>query len=84
MRKFSLDVGKLKVQSFQTDGGAEKRRGTVRAHGATYRQWSCDGTCDQTCGVPASCELVNTYCGTYPDQGCPNSIWYCTDDVYVC
>lgn len=84
MRKFRLDVDELEVQSFETDEGANLRRGTVHANQDTYRQWTCDGTCDASCGPPASCDMLNAYCGTYPDQGCPNSNWYCTDEINIC
>ncbi|HEU0055236.1 MAG TPA: hypothetical protein VFQ39_18745 [Longimicrobium sp.] len=86
MRKLKLEVGELTVQSFGTSEAKAAPRGTVRGREGTVRQWSCDGTCDQTCGVPASCEVVNNYCGTYAENGCPNSIYApgCTDEVWAC
>jgi hypothetical protein len=83
MRKLKLEVDELEVQSFRTERDGQRERGTVRGR-ATFRQWSCDATCAETCGVPASCELLYNYCGTYPELGCPNSLWYCTDDDQVC
>lgn len=46
------------------------------------REWTAEGTCDASCGPPATCGY--NYCGTYPNQGCPNSYWYCTDCQIIC
>jgi len=43
MKKLSLELGELKVESFETFV-AEGDRGTVRAKGSCYT-WSCGGTC---------------------------------------
>ena len=43
MKKLSLDLAALKVESFDTFV-AENGRGTVRANGSCYT-WSCTGTC---------------------------------------
>jgi hypothetical protein len=43
MKKLSLDLGELAVESFETFA-AEKDRGTVQANGA-YATVSCGGTC---------------------------------------
>ncbi|HEX6750177.1 MAG TPA: hypothetical protein VF092_22985 [Longimicrobium sp.] len=83
MRKLTLNAEELEVQSFET-ADAEEGRGTVRANQETYRQWTCDGTCGGSCGAPDSCEPLYGWCGTYPEHGCPNSLWYCTDDVSIC
>lgn len=83
MKKLRLNLERLEVQSFETEHAAGER-GTVQGRAGTYREWTCDGTCDQTCGAPASCVGAGEYCGTYPDQGCPNSQWYCTDAQWVC
>ena len=44
MKKMSLDLGKLKVESFETFVGERDARGTVRAN-AGCETWSCGGTC---------------------------------------
>ncbi|MFL5542178.1 MAG: hypothetical protein ACJ8J0_24540 [Longimicrobiaceae bacterium] len=83
MAKLTLHVEKLEVESFETeDKGAAK--GTVFGQETRTDQYAtcaghytCDPTCDQTCGVPASCELINNYCGTYAEVGCPPSLWMC-------
>lgn len=95
MKKLSLELDDLQVETFDTtdDNGG---RGTVQAHwtwetcpgrwtcdGTTCgRQWTNEATCDDTCGPPDTCG--HNYCGTYPDQGCPNSYWYCTACHVVC
>jgi len=43
MKKLSLDLGKLEVESFDTFV-PESDRGTVRANGSCIT-WSCTGTC---------------------------------------
>jgi hypothetical protein len=82
MRKLNLNVQELSVESFETSRMAPEK-GTVFGHatdaaGTCAGHYTCDGTCDQTCGVVASCELYNSYCGTYVEVGCPNSYWMCT------
>lgn len=85
MRKLSLKVQDLAVESFETSRDA-REKGTVIGHatdqyGTCAGHYTCDGTCDQTCGVVASCDLVNNYCGTYQEVGCPNSLYMCTVDT---
>jgi hypothetical protein len=93
MRKLKMEIEELKVESFDPLGDDERELGTVHARqytegwgtcDGTCRQWTCDGSCDQTCGPPASCDPLNSYCGTYPEHGCANSWYYCTDQVWVC
>jgi len=82
MAKLTLHIEELEVESFETAGeGAAK--GTVHGH-ASDQYATCVGhytcnrpSCGQTCGVEASCELINSYCGTYVEVGCPASYWNC-------
>lgn len=89
-RKLKLEVGALKVESFQAGSGGE-HQGTVYgraaetdtcSYGPTY-YYTCRN-CDPTAGFEASCGLWNTYCGTYPEVGCPNSVGYCTAYGMIC
>jgi hypothetical protein len=85
MAKLTLQVDQLEVESFET-AHEIRGRGTIHAHATDAAEtcaghYTCDGTCDQTCGVPASCELVYGYCGTYAEVGCPPSRWMCTVDT---
>lgn len=85
MAKLTLEIDQLEVESFETAQRADGK-GTVYGHatdaaGTCAGHYTCDGTCDQTCGVPASCELVYGYCGTYAEVGCPPSRWMCTVDT---
>lgn len=96
MKKLSLRLDELRVETFDTVGGGSSERGTVKGHYYTWvscphntcdgttcgRQYTAEGTCEQTCGQPASCGYG--WCGTYPDQGCPNTEWFCTDCQFVC
>ena len=91
MRKLRLNPEELQVETFRVadEGG---REGTVFAHtGWDTCQapcpsggggWSCDATCEHTCGQPASCGYE--WCGTYAQHGCPNSQWICTYENYAC
>ena len=57
MRKLTLDVEQLEVESFST-GGADAANGTVHAHNHTRgNHVSCWETCGASCGVtcPATC-----------------------------
>jgi len=61
MKKLSLSLENLSVESFTTDGTAA-RRGTVEARSATmYADESCFGTCNGTC-YPASCASCDYSC----------------------
>jgi hypothetical protein len=85
MAKLTLHVEQLEVESFET-AHADSAKGTVFGHatdadGTCAGHYTCDATCDQSCGVPASCQLVNGYCGTYAEVGCPPSYWMCTVDT---
>jgi hypothetical protein len=83
MAKLTLQIEQLKVESFETAGeGAAK--GTVFGHESDQNatcvgHYTCDRpSCGPTCGVESSCELINSYCGTYVEVGCPASYWNCT------
>lgn len=69
MRKLTLNLDALAVDSFATDA-AERGRGTVRAHGNTRNQYTCAFTCGESClvcPVPTepyeSCKIA---CGLTP------------------
>jgi hypothetical protein len=51
MRKISLDLDRLHVESFETNPDAPAERGTVHGH------WSQVGTCD---GRAATCQVNGT------------------------
>jgi len=87
-KKMKLSIEALEVDSFQAGGGSGG--GTVQGHqetntcsyGPTY-YYTCQN-CEQTAGFEATCGGVNTYCGTYPEVGCPNSVGYCTAYNMLC
>ncbi|HEX8391212.1 MAG TPA: hypothetical protein VF665_02550 [Longimicrobium sp.] len=96
MNKLSLKLDDLTVESF-TPSGEVAGRGTVEGRGDTMGYYTClentcdggtcgrqfsEATCDNTCGQPATCGYE--WCGTYPNMGCPNSQWYCTDCRWIC
>lgn len=92
MPKTKLALDSLAVESFETDAGAAKPRGTVHAHAFTgftsYCQCqyatqygTCQGTCVNTCGGPTCdypCQTANT-CHLTCGAGCG---W--TDGDVVC
>lgn len=97
-RKLTLDLEALSVETFGT-GARNGGDGTVRgfdddsshhcpvetdtcSYGPTY-YYTCQN-CEWTAGFEASCDPVNTYCGTYPEVGCPNSVGYCTAYGMLC
>ena len=41
MRKISLDVDTLQVESFATEASENVQEGTVHAHGGSYPRWDC-------------------------------------------
>lgn len=55
MKKLSLDLESIAVESFAVDGGADGRAGSVRAHedslspGGTGGEETCGLTCPATC-----------------------------------
>lgn len=62
MKKLSLALENLSVESFTTDA-ASARRGTVEARsGMTYIDESCYGTCNGTC-YPNTCATCDWSCG---------------------
>jgi hypothetical protein len=74
MGKLRLDIEKLAVESFDTDGG-NGGRGTVRGNDTIVTEW-CTGypdciskkchtpadTCYGTCGCTQNCNTVAPYC----------------------
>ncbi len=57
MRKISLDIDALKVDSFATDSVSAKNRGTVRGHSSP--DFTCFATCHQICpsiSGPVNCD----------------------------
>lgn len=92
MRKMKLELEAIQVESFVAVEGPDQR-GTVLAHSAWDTceapcpsrdgpGWSCDATCDRTCGQPGTCGY--NWCGTYEEHGCPNTEWICTTPDYAC
>lgn len=58
MKRLTLDMEALEVESFDTADGGDARRGTVRAHGLTEPDWETCGTCDPrltVCGGVSYC-----------------------------
>ena len=79
MKKLSLDLDELTVESFETIG-AEDERGTVVAHGSTGAEILCHcsglDTCGEDCGSGSSATCgeggPNTYdVGCYTYEICP-------------
>jgi hypothetical protein len=71
MRKLTLDIDKLEVDSFDT--GNAKGRGTVRGNDTIYTEW-CTGYPD--CGVSKpNCQTPADTC--YGSCGCTNGcpVW---------
>jgi len=71
MRKVSLDIDALQVESFDTEGGGAEERGTVRGYFTRFDAYP-------TCRV--------TYCGAECPSGphpCEGSYAY-TDGMAVC
>lgn len=74
MRKLTLQVDNLRVESFDT-GDDPRRAGTVRAHDTVETEW-CTGypdcvskqcqtpknTCYGTCGCTQNCATTPPYC----------------------
>ncbi|HEX8905972.1 MAG TPA: hypothetical protein VF771_14075 [Longimicrobiaceae bacterium] len=68
MKKLTLNLDELAVDSFDTVPTAG-RRGTVQARsGTTYADESCNGTCDHTC-YPDSCASCDFTCGSCASCG---------------
>jgi hypothetical protein len=79
MRKLSLELDELKVESFAT-GAAEPGGGTVR--GRETGPDTCDDTCAsgaETCG---SCDPYASDCFETCGRSCFGSCWSC--DAHVC
>lgn len=74
MKKLSLDIEALAVESFDTVGDAAGRAGTVRGHGfteTTCRQFICDcpsgsgASCDpEMCQTGIDCPTEEVGCGS--------------------
>ena len=76
MRKLTLDLDTLNVQSFDTDPCAEASRGTVRAHvsyDCTYHQPMCPSMYNEagTCQV-SDLGTCNVTCGNSCPATCRN------------
>lgn len=71
MKKLSLDMDELQVESFPTHR-EDEIRGTVAGQNEPPYTQSCDGSCVNTC---ISC--VNTCLNT-----CPNSCWNTCNTCY--
>ena len=53
MKKLTLDTNELRVETFDADGEAAQKRGTVMAHDPTYAQTCiCMTDDDATCRKP--------------------------------
>ena len=50
MKKLSLKLDDLRVDTFQTSGDPE-RRGTVLGHAPTVNGHTCAPSCPRTCGI---------------------------------
>ena len=78
MRKLTLKLDALKVDTFQVTPGAEPSRGTVRGHDVSEWPWACytgsDCTVMNCSGDCASngCVTAETCAGGGP--GCPASM----------
>lgn len=80
MKKLTLDVDALRVESFATEAAARGRGGTVHAHNHTRgNHFTCGGTCDaaDTCDCqvtdPVSCletQCADTFCGPALTETC--------------
>jgi hypothetical protein len=77
MKKLSLDLDQLAVDSFDTVGDAAHRAGTVRGHGFT------DTTCAQrVCDCPTgSGDTCDDACNT---EDCPTAAFGCGSGFHTC
>ena len=67
MKKITLELDTLAVESFETVAAAAVERGTVRGHGTTIviidpSQASCDGICEGEGSQYATCEITCAQC----------------------
>jgi hypothetical protein len=73
MKKLSLDMSDLRVETFETVAPARSARGTVRGHVDTD---SCPGvSCAPTCGIAISPGTADHAPRTFAN--CPNSYQVC-------
>jgi hypothetical protein len=75
MRKLTLNVDNLKVDSFQT-GDEDRRIGTIRGHDTVETEW-CTGYPECISRRP-QCQTPNNTC--YGSCGCTNGCGYETDN----
>ena len=66
MKKLTLDLSELRVESFRTDQ-AEARRGTVRGHVETD---CCTISCGGTCGIFPDSGVPAALAATTPPGRC--------------
>jgi hypothetical protein len=87
MKKLTLDVDALQVESFATETAARGRGGTVHAHNHTRgNHLTCGGTCDggNTCNCPITAEVTclepcgTTLCGETSTCGGEESVCICS------
>jgi hypothetical protein len=68
MKKLSLKLDDLRVDTFQTAGGGAER-GTLLGHGATVVGNTCSPSCPYTCGIiPATTDCPP---GRLDTRNCP-------------
>lgn len=70
MKKLSLKLEDLQVDTFGTTPDADGRRGTVRANADTG-YYDCPFTNNVSCGETCGCSGDETC----PEAGCPLSYW---------
>ncbi len=76
MKKLSLALDELSVESFDTSAPSG-RRGTVEGRSSdTYADMSCGGTCNGTC-YPASCASCAITCEGSCASGCGSCATVC-------
>jgi hypothetical protein len=78
MRKISLDVNELRVESFETEDGDARTRGTVNGHASLF---SCPQTqCGAQCpSGPHPCEGSYAWTDGMNACLCDDGTWRCID-----
>lgn len=74
MKKLSLDLDELQVESFDTRPAVASHAGTVRAREATEMTQCYQNTCAPTCDAMDTCWR----CNESWDDGCYESQWPCS------
>jgi hypothetical protein len=70
MKKLSLDLAELRVESFETDADEQSPRGTVHANGGCVT-YSCQGTCGASPPSTIEPAFPTRLCGDTEDMtGC--------------